>query len=207
MVRALGATRLARLTRPEIQLWADSLGREGCAPGTIRHIVGSLRALIGWAEPRGYVHLNPCSGLRLPSGGEARDRVATPAEAARLIAALPPRDQAALGLAVYAGLRIGELLALDFSALDLDQHTISVERGWDPTAREFIETKSRRPRTVPISNRLAMLLADHRVLMDHPTDGLLFPGRDPRYPTHPRVLRRHAEATWQRAGPASAGLP
>jgi integrase len=99
------------------------------------------------------------------------------------------------------------VLALDFSALDLDQHTISVERGWDLTAREFIETKSRRPRTVPIGNRLAMLLADHRVLMDHPTDGLLCPGRDPRYPIHPRVLRRHAAAAWQRAGPVSAGLP
>jgi integrase len=200
VVPAFGAARLARLTRVDCQRWADSLAPEGCAPSTVRNIMAALRALVGWAEPRGYVYRDPCAGLRLPSGGEARDRVATPAEAAKLIAALPPRDQAALGLAVYAGLRIGELLALDVSAIDLDEQVLNVRRGWDPTAREFIETKSRRPRVVPIGKRLGVLLADHLVMLNHPADGLLFPGRDPRYPIHPRVLRRHAAAAWRMAG-------
>src|SRR5262249_49977152 len=156
------------------------------------NIVASLRSLIAWALPRGYLHTDPCSRLRLPKGGKKRERVAAPAEAANLIAALPPKDQAALGLAVYAGLRIGELIALDVHALDFDRQTVEVRRGWDATAREFIATKSRKTRTIPISSRLAPLLSDHLVLLDHPAgDGLLFPSPlDPSRPIHPRQLRR-----------------
>jgi integrase len=36
------------------------------------------------------------------------------------------------------------------------------------------------------------------VLLDHPTDGLLFPSpRDPRYLIHSRQLRRHAAKAWK----------
>jgi integrase len=52
---------------------------------------------------------------------------------------------------------------------------------------------------MPKRHRLAQLLADHLVLLDHPAEGLLFPGRDPRYPIHPRQLRRHAARAWKAA--------
>jgi integrase len=200
VVPMFGTTRLGRLARADVQRWVDDLAAEGLAPSTVHNITASLAAVAGWAEARGYVHVTPCRGIRLPKGAEARDRVATPAEAAALIAALPPRDQAALGLAVYGGLRIGEVLALDVEAVDLDARTLHVRRGWDATAREFIATKSRRTRMVPIGERLARLVVDHLVLMDHPSEGLLFPGVDPRFPLHPRTLRRRAAKTWKRAG-------
>jgi integrase len=187
----------------EMVQWREDLAAlvaAGHAPSTVNNIVAALRALVAWALPRGYVHNDPCSRLRLPRGGKRRERVATPTEAARLIAALLPQDQVALGLAVYAGLRIGELLALDVSAIDWERQTLAVMRGWDPDARQFIATKSRKSRTIPISSRLGELLADHLVLLDHPSDGLLFVGRDPRYPTHPRVLRRRTAKTWKVAG-------
>ena len=145
-------------------------------------------------------HVNPCAGLRLPTGGKRRDRVAAPAEAAKLIAALEPRDQAAFGLAFYAGLRLGELLALDLDAVDLETRTLHVHRNWDATAREFVAPKSRRSRVVPISELLSRLLADHLVLLNHPRAGLLFPGSDGRYPLHPRTLRRRAAAAWSEHG-------
>jgi integrase len=201
VVPAFGPTRLARLTRTDCQRWVDRLMAEGYAAPTVRNIVAALRALIAWALPRGYTHNDPCSRLRLPSGGKKRERVATPAEAASLVFALPPRDQAAFGLAVYAGLRIGEVVALDVAAIDFNRQVLKVVRGWDATARQFIATKSRKRRTVPISSRLAVLLADHLVLLDHPAEGLLFASpRDPRYPIHPRQLRRHAAKAWRDAG-------
>jgi integrase len=76
--------------------------------------------------------------------------------------------------------------------IDLDRQVIKVSRGWDPTARLFIET-------VPISSRLTTLLSDHLVLMDHPS-GLLFPGRDPSYPIHPSPLRRRVAKRWGDVG-------
>ncbi len=109
---------------------------------------------------------------------------------------MPPNDQVALGLAVYGGLRVGALLALDRASIDLDSQVLHVRRGWDPTAREFIDAKSREGRTVPISNRLASLLANHLILLNHPSAGLLFPGRDPNFPVHPAILRRRAAKRW-----------
>lgn len=145
------------------------------SPSTIRNIVAALRTLIGFAELRGWVRVNPCNGLRLPAGEKVRERIASPAEAAELIAAMPPKNRATLGLAVYAGLRIGELLALDVAAVDLDGGWIHVHRSWDRGSKQFIPTKSRKPRSVPIIDRLAVLLTDHFVLLDHPSEGLLFP--------------------------------
>jgi len=86
----------------------------------------ALRSMYAWALPRGLAHHNPCKGVRLPSGARKRERIATPEECALLVAALPPGDRQAFGLACYAGLRAGELLALDWAAIDLDSR---VERA------------------------------------------------------------------------------
>jgi integrase len=137
----------------------------------------------------------------VPTGEEARDRVATPAEAAALIAAMRPTDQATLGFAVYAGLRLGELLALDVPAVDLEDGWIHVRRSWDPEAKEFVPPKSRKPRKVPIIDRLAMLVRNHFVLLDHPAEGLLFPSvKRPDWPISPAILRRRVHKRWDDVG-------
>jgi integrase len=199
VVREFGAKRIGRLQRPELQLWADTL-TPGRSPSTVRNIVASLRALIAFADLRGWVHVNPCNGLRLPTGEKQRDRIASPAEAAELIEAMRPTDRAALGLAVYAGLRLGELLALDVKAVDLEGGWIHVRRSWDRGAKEFVATKNRKPRQVPIIERLAGLLKDHLVLINNPMDGLLFPSaKRPEWPTDQGILRRRTLKTWDDA--------
>jgi len=197
----LGSKRISRLQRPELQRWVDGLTIPERSPSTVRNAVAALRALIGFAQLRGWVHLNPCNGLRVPSGEKARDRIASPAEAAALIAAMRPTDRATLGCAVYAGLRLGELLALDVPAIDLEGGWIHVHRSWDREGKQFVSTKSRKPRSVPIIDKLAALLADHFVLLDHPSDGLLFPSASKLdWPTDAGILRRRTHARWNKAG-------
>jgi hypothetical protein len=200
-VPELGPKRISRLQRPELQRWVDGLTTPERSPSTVRNIVAALRALIAFAELRGWVHLNPCNGLRLPTGEKARDRIASPSEAATLIAAMRPSDRAALGFAVYAGLRLGELLALDVSAVDLESAWIHVHRSWDKGSKQFVATKSRKPRKVPIIDKLAVLLADHFVLLNHPSDGLMFPSaKNPDWPTDPGILRRRTRQRWGLTG-------
>jgi integrase len=197
----LGSKSLSRLQRPELQRWVDGLTTPERSPSTVKNIVAALRALIAFGELRGWVHVDPCKGLRLPAGEEARDRIATPKEAAALIAAMQPKDQVALGLAVYAGLRLGELLALDVSSVDLDGGWIQVRRSWDPGAKQFVLPKSRKERKVPIIDKLATLIANHLVLLDHPSGGLLLPSvTNPERPTDPAILRRRAYKAWDAAG-------
>jgi len=196
---AFGAARLTEVTLPDVQRWADTLSAEGLSPSTVRNVVTAMRALYAWALPRGLARVNPTAGLRLPTGSTARERIAAPREATALIAALAPRDQAALGLAVYAGLRLGELLALDWENVDLDAGTLRVVRAWDHGSRTFVAPKSKAgTRTVPIIARLSLLLADHRVLTDH-RPGLLFAGRTGQPAAH-SGLRDRMTAAWRRNG-------
>jgi len=211
VVPAFGAARLTELALPDVQRWADTLSAEALSASTVRNVVTALRALYAWALPRGLARANPTAGLRLPTGAKARERIAAPREAAALIAAARPLDQAALGLAVYSGLRLGELLALEWEQVDLDAGTLRVVRAWDHGARRFVAPKSKAgTRTVPIIARLSLLLADHRVLTDH-RPGLLFPGsrrgpadlaQRPARPARLDVARRRARAARLPRGPA-----
>ncbi|HXV58340.1 MAG TPA: hypothetical protein VD704_10770, partial [Gaiellaceae bacterium] len=107
---ALGGMRLSEIRRVDVQDFADRLCADGLDPSTVRNTLMPLRAIFRRAVARGEVAVNPTSGLELPAMEGARDRVASPAEAAELLAALPERDRAIWATAMYAGLRRGELL-------------------------------------------------------------------------------------------------
>ena len=62
-------------------------------PSTIDCTLNPLRAIYRRALARGEVGLNPVRGIELPRGGERRDRIASPEEAAKLLAALPAADR------------------------------------------------------------------------------------------------------------------
>jgi integrase len=197
---------LARLQRPELQRWADGLTVDR-SPSTVRNIVASLRALIAFAELRGWVHVNPSDGLRLPTGERQRDRIASASEAGELIEAMRSTDRAALGCAVYAGLRLGELLALDVTPVDLEGGWLHVHRSWDRGAKEFVSVKNRKPRKVPIIEKLADILGNHLGLLGDPVEGLLFPSANRSdWPTDPGILRRRTRKRWEDAGLTSLGF-
>ena len=147
--------------------------------------------------------LNPTASLEMPRSEGKRERIASPTEAAELIAALPPEDRALWATAMYAGLRRGELRALRWSDVDLAAGILQVKRGWDDTEGE-IEGKTRAARrTVPI----AAVLRDHLVEQKLRTggEGLAF-GASPRRPFEPSTVRRRALAAWAPAGLEPIGL-
>ena len=82
------------------------------------------------------------------------ERVASPAEALALSAALQERDRVIWATALYAGLRLGEMKALQVEEIDLERGMMSVERSWD-AIEGAIETKSRSGRRrIPIVDEL-----------------------------------------------------
>jgi integrase len=150
------------------------------------------------AVVRGDVAINPTTGLELPAVRGVRERIATPDEAVALIDAVPIADGALWATAMYAGLRLGELVALDWSAVDFEVGVIRVERSWDPK-EGVIEPKSRAGRrVVPIPSGLRRLLLEHRMRQGRAGRGLAF-GRSETRPFNPPSVQRRARIAWSAA--------
>ena len=157
-----------------------------------------LRALYRHALSLDEVSGNPCTGLRLPAVRGRRDRIASPSEAAALLDALPLVDRAVWATAIYAGLRRGELLALEWRDVDLAAGKISVERAWDIAAGEDVGPKSAEgKRIVPIASKLKAILAEHRLASGR-SDGYVFGDGD--RPFSPSALTARCDAAWGAAG-------
>jgi integrase len=139
----LGACRLSEIRRTDLQDFVDRLQAEELDPSTIRNAFMPVRTIYRRALRRAEVAINPTLGLEFPALEGKRDRIASPEEAERLLAALPEADRPLWATAFYAGLRMGELRALDWSAVDLAAGIIRVEHSWD-RVEGLVEPKSRK---------------------------------------------------------------
>ena len=201
------SAKVAALELRDFQNLADQLLADGHDPSTIRNTFMGLRAFYRRAVARGDVALNPTAGLQLPAVRGRRDRIASVSEADKLLAALPDGDRAVWSTAFLAGLRRGELMALDVMHV-FDNGVaslIAVERSYDPVAREFITPKSHAgTRRVPVARELRAHLLAHHLRLGRAT-GLLF-GRTPTKPFDDRALKLRAEKAWHAAGLRSITL-
>jgi integrase len=200
----LGGARLSRIQRRDVQRLADELLASGADPSTIRNALKPLQVIYRHAIEDGDLALNPCERLRLPAARGRRERIAAPAEAAALIAALRAEDRALWGCAFYAGLRRGELRALLWNDVDLADGLIRVERSMSGHG-ETHDPKSRTGRRgVPIVAALRDLLVEHK-LVTRRDDGLVF-GSSATQPFTPTAVRKRALTAWRRAGRDPIGL-
>jgi integrase len=195
----LGQKRLTGISTNMLQDLADGLAAAGLAPSSIRNTILPLRAIYRRAHNRAEVALNPTLKLSLPAVRGHRERVARPEEAIALLAALPRTDRAIWATALYAGLRLGELQALDWNHVDLDNNLIHIERSWDRSAG-FIQPKSRSgARRVPLTNSLRTHLQNHRLHQGTGGHGLAFPNTQGHRPFNPSTINQRAKNAWTSA--------
>jgi integrase len=201
---ALGHLRLSAVDRNVGQDLVDRLVAEGLAPSTVGNTVLPLRAIYRRALARSEVALNPTLGLWLPASRGRRERVARPGEAEALIGALPPGDRALWASALYAGLRRGELQALEWAKLDLERRVISVERSSDQRVGPVAPKSRSGRRRVPVPERLRRELLGHRLRRGRAGAGLVFGTAGGRAFDPPSAAR--ARRAWAAAELAPIGL-
>ena len=194
---ALGHRRMRDIRHREVQELIDELVAERLAAATIRQTVAALKAICRREVSRGRLATNPTTSLELPAVRNGRDHIVTPDQAAKLVAALPEQDRGVWAVAVYGGLRRGELQALTAADIDLQAGVIHVHRGWDQQ-EGAVATKGATdagsdpgdPAAVP--TRAAPALQSPRA-------DLLF-GATPLSAFEPRRLIERADAAWEEAG-------
>ena len=200
----LGGAKLARIQRRDVQSLTDELLESGADPSTVRNALKPLQVICRLAIEDGDLAVNPCERLRLPAARGRRERIASPAEAAALIAALRPEDRALWACAFYAGLRRGELRALRWGDVDLAGGLIHVERSMSGYGDAGAPKSRAGKRGVPVIALLRDRLAEHK-LVTRGEGGLVFGSREGS-PFTPTAVRRRALAAWQRAALDPIGL-
>ncbi|MGH3118310.1 MAG: tyrosine-type recombinase/integrase [Gaiellales bacterium] len=200
----LGDRRLADIRRSDIQRLINRLMTYGLSASTIRNAILPLRAIYRHALALDEVAVNPTRGLHLPASRGRRDRIAAPAEARKLLDALTYPERALWATALFAGLRRGELMALEWKDVDLERNVIRVERSWDVQEGPSDPKSAAGTRTVPIVAALRVELLKHRVRQGR-RDGLVF-GRTATRPFNPKTANNRAAKAWKAAELVPLGL-
>ena len=159
----VGHLRLEEIRPQDVQRLVDALVERKCAPATIDAALTPLRALDRRAVARGEVTNKPTLRIEKPAVRCKVRRVASPAEAATLLAALEPPDRPLWAVAMYAGLRRGELVGLRWEDVDLATGVIQVRRGWDAVEGEIAPKSRQGRRDAPIPAVLRDHLVVHRL--------------------------------------------
>jgi integrase len=152
-------TPIGHLTRERIQQVVSDLSAAGLAPLTVRNLVGTLVSVLDWAVEAGHLDKAPTTGLVLPPVVEAHRDTLGDAQVSGLLAAAEAHSTDAhllIALAVLAGLRASEVLAVQWQDLDLEAKTLRVR------SRGAFVTKNGKSRVIPIGERLLAILVGHR---------------------------------------------
>ena len=172
VVPAFGSSRLNEIKREHVKRFLSELRASGFAKNTIRLAATTLRAVLNGAIEDRLIEQNPAQGLGRFVKSEKPQREATalkPSEVERLLRvaeqALPLRDYALLLTALRAGLREGEVVALQWGDIqfgerenDSDRYLL-VQRNYDRRwSRKMLTPKSRKSRRVDMSRQLRKVL-------------------------------------------------
>jgi integrase len=153
----------------EWQEFFDEIARDALSYSRLANVKAVASSIYAWAlhRTRRHVASNPLVYVELPPNlGKRRERVALAEEAEQLLALLEHTDQLPYGIALYAGLRRGEIDRLDW----LDVEMIEGKPGnWLRVAAA--PGKSGDGRRLPIAKPLRTILLQAYQRQGRPSHG------------------------------------
>lgn len=166
LIPAIGHLRLDRLRPEDIDRIQRAATDAKLSPRTISVIRATLAVALNVAVTRGYMARNVVGLVDAPRIEPYTGVVLTDQEARRLLAAAAgDRFEAGYALALYLGLRMGEVLGLRWQDVDTKTKRIHIrvqlEHAGPPPVFAEPKTKDSR-RTLPLIGELALLLSQQR---------------------------------------------
>ena len=170
----------------------------GLGEHTMRHIHRLLQQCLNQAMRDGLIAGNPARAFHYPKPKKVSANVLKPAEvedyldAAERLGHLPM-----FLLALTAGLRQGELIALKWSDLDIKERTLTITEKRAVERRELVEYEGS-TRTVSLTTEAVELLRLEHA--KHPGSPLMFMHPATQRPYSPQMVRRLHNEIIQEAG-------
>jgi integrase len=173
----IGSKKLAELTVPAVNAFADRLRETGRSPEMVRRIVRSLGAIFREARRRGLSNVDPTASLELdlPERDDPRPVAPTKAELQAIIANSPSRWRPLILVAIFCGLRASELRGLRWSDVDFEGRQINVAQRAD-ASHKIGKLKSKSAyRSIPLPSMVLNALREWKLKCPKGDLGLVFP--------------------------------
>ena len=154
--------RLRDIERLTIQRWVADKFRLGTGWQTVRNSWVLLSGILETAVEYGYLTTNPARRVKFPQKGLKEKPALIAGESlAKLLKHLDEAHRTMVSLIAATGLRIGELLALRWSALDLEGGSLTVRES--VFGGKFQPPKTQKAiRTIPLGRHAVAALSAHR---------------------------------------------
>ncbi len=162
LVPMLGNKKLNAITNEDVQKVKSELSAK--APKTVNNVLTVLNTMLKVATEWSVIDQVPCT-IRLLKVPEHEAQFHDFDAYARLVEVAPRVDERALIIVLLggdAGLRCGEIMAVEWADISLDTRQLKVQRSeWKG---QVTVPKGGRPRIVPMTARLTEALRKHRHL-------------------------------------------
>jgi integrase len=163
----IGRKQLAKLTPLDLQSLYSELADAGLSARSIGHTHRVLHRALDQAVKWNILARNPCHGTTAPRPQRAEMKVLTPEQVRAFLAATVDHPAHALyTLAVTSGMRVGELLGLQWGDVDLDAGHLTIRRALqqqNSAGLVFVTPKTTKSRRrILLSQRAIDALRAHR---------------------------------------------
>ena len=180
----LGYLELAKVDFSAIEKLKTKSLNKGLAPQTVVHVLSLLRAMLNYACERGFLGAVPKFRHAMPKPSEyAFQFLKNQTEVDQMLKAaleISTFEHAICAVAVYSGMRCGEICSLTWDRVDLERRRIHVVSSFAKP------TKSGKLRAVPILDGLLPILERWQTEYPQNKPGLLFPS------ANGEMLKRHS---------------
>jgi integrase len=161
----LGAKPLQKLTRLDVEEWHTTLRHGGLASRTIGHAHRMLSKALGDAERDGAVVKNVCKLQKAPRITE-REMVIVQDVAGLVDKLRGERLYVPAIVALFTGMRLGEVLALRWNRVDLEGKVLMVREALEPTKAHGVRFKAPKSKAgrcdITLPDTLVDALREHR---------------------------------------------
>jgi integrase len=159
---------LQKLTRLDVESWHTTLRNSGLAARTIGHAHRVLGKALGDAERDGAVGKNVCKIQKAPKVAETEMVIVR--DVVGLVSKLRgDRLSVPAMVALFTGMRLGEVLALRWNRVDLDGKVVQVREALESTTAHGVRFKSPKSkagrRDITLPEILVETLREHRKAM------------------------------------------
>ena len=164
----LGKIRLNKLTTHQIQHLYNKLIKErGLSPKTVKNVHGALHAALEQAKINGYLRINPSEGTTLPKIEKEELQVMDSQDVCAFLRAIKGDEyELPLFVALFTGLRQGELLGLTWDCVDFEKGTLLINKQHNRAKGEkefhFSPLKNSRPRSLTAASAVMDALREQQ---------------------------------------------